>query len=305
MNVTTRIIATILVFFMGIGHFPMSFTASPHSATVITDDIFPDKLSASFEITKGLIFVETILDGISTHFILDTGAPDIIINNRGQNIGNAKTNIKGINGDSRSSNITINEFNWNGLSLKNRSFSSIDLSHIESLVDRRVKGIIGFQSFKNYELTIDYKTQTIQLSKTSTCYNNEEMHTIPFRMNGHFPSIKARIGNQHFLMGLDTGAEVNLLHTTASSNLNSTDFRVISQDGVQGANKGTIATNTALVYQTSIQNESFKNMPYIFTDISHLNKNKKSQIDGLLGFPFFKDKKCVFDFQKQLFYISH
>jgi len=304
MIAATRIFTTLLVYFMGIGHMTMSSTSIPINSSKEHIDVYPESFSASFELTKGLIFVEANLEGKKANFILDTGAPNLVLNNRGKQGIPGTTTIKDVNGEANLSQVAVANFDWNGLNLKNRSFAALDLRHIESLTNRKIDGIIGFQTFKEYQLLIDYPSNKLQLSKSTPSIINEEVVLIvPFQMHGHFPAINVQIGNNNFLMGIDTGAEINIINEVASKKLVSSDFQKVSVDQLQGANGEIKKIETVRMNSSIIQRNTFPNMPYIFTDISHLNANKNSQIDGLLGFPFLKSHKCLFNFQEKQFYI--
>jgi hypothetical protein len=44
----------------------------------------------------------------------------------------------------------------------------------------------------------------------------------------------------------------------------------------------------------------FKDMTTVFSDISHINKGKDIQIDGILGYEFLRQYKTVINFKTQL-----
>ena len=53
---------------------------------------------------------------------------------------------------------------------------------------------------------------------------------------------------------------------------------------------------SAIVKSTSIDELEYRNMEYLFADISHLNEGQ-DQMDGLLGFPFLSKEKISINFK--------
>ena len=59
-------------------------------------------------------------------------------------------------------------------------------------------------------------------------------------------------------------------------------------------------TNAADIVEATIGGLNFWNMRFVFHDISHLQNLVDNEVDGLLGFPFFKAGKFSIDYSTKV-----
>lgn len=260
-------------------------------------------LVTPFELDGGMIIVEAVLDGIEQSFILDTGSPSLVLNN--YTTSGKPTLVSGVAGSSKALEIKLDEFLWAGVVLEDVNALSLDMSQFEKAIDRKIGGLIGYELIKNHELYIDYKSRIIRMyprSNSDLYENKKPLTSFPFEMQDHIPVIKAQIGNRILRLGLDTGAEVNVLNTPFEKELSSDIQQTSSSSLVDLNNKFTQLTK-AKIASTKIGAVKYREMEYLFVNLSDVNQDEENQLDGILGYPFFSTCTLSINFETQRVYI--
>lgn len=259
----------------------------------------------SFELVNGLPVVQAELNGRKGNYIIDTGAPGIVINAK-----NRKT-TKTVSGGSLNSNFEIEEvkieaFQWENIQLSNITGLALDISHLEESTEKEIAGLIGFEILENFEVFFDFESKKIQIyhSKKSDLHKNSKpSEVIPFELQGHIPIIEVKIEDQKLKMGLDTGAETNLIDKQILKKLNKDNLsnpRVEELRGLDGNIQRQIATE---IRSTQTKTNDFQNMKYLTSDFSKINETYGLELDGLLGMPFLKAAKISINYKKRKIYI--
>jgi len=245
-----------------------------------------------FEIVHGIILVEANLDGQSGFYILDTGAPSVILNSRTQQSSNFSTS--GMGGKINGQWLNVKQFEWAGVKIHDFNALAMDISQLEYLTGREITGVIGYSFFEDFELIIDLNNQTVQLSwqgKFSGVPASQPNLEIPFHMEGHLPVIEAKIGEKSFRFGIDTGASVNLINEKLAESFAPSLLAQTQDAHIVGMGPGSQEIQTTTIQHTKIGETDFKDMRFVFGDISHLKNLVENGVDGLLGFPFFQSGK--------------
>ncbi len=254
-----------------------------------------------FEIVKGMIYVKAVVDGVKGNYILDTGAPDMILNTR--NTSPKKVLACGISGQMEARWTTIKNFEWASIKKKKMPAMALDLKHLEQITETSISGIIGYEFLKNYILFLDYKNRFGRLEKNSKSQIETPLLVIPFKMQEHLPIVKTKIGNKTYFLGLDTGAGVNVLNKCRIKKLKIEDYSKPHRIYLTGLSSQ-IARNTSLtVHRTVIKKETFQNMRFVLADINHFNDFDDLLVDGFLGYPFLKHGSLTINYKKRKIYI--
>ncbi|MCR9289292.1 MAG: aspartyl protease family protein [Bacteroidetes bacterium] len=264
------------------------------------------KTFTSFELINGLPVVQAEVNGKVGNFIIDTGAPGIVINAKSTESNSNNHKGGSIGGNIELSEIIINAFAWENIQLENITGLALDISHLEKAADKKIAGLIGFEILKKFELFFDFQSKTIRIysSKKSELHkNNKPTESIPFEMQGHIPVILVKIENQTFRMGIDTGAETNLIDKQLLKKLNKDNLlnpRVEELRGLDRQIQRQIATE---IKNTQTKKNNFHNMKYLTSDFSKINETYGLELDGLLGAPFLNSAKISINYQKRKIYI--
>ncbi len=169
-----------------------------------------------FHLIAKLMVVEATAAGQKGLFIVDTGTPELILNEVWFKASKISTTIDDLTGHPTSLKTTYVPFSIGNLSVKKKRTFVADLRHIERSRKTTLLGIIGHSLLKNSEVLLDYSTKQIWLLPSSKKHKERFISPSPtdvlsFRMKGHLPFINCFIGKYQLRMILDTGAGINVL----------------------------------------------------------------------------------------------
>lgn len=262
----------------------------------------PNKIECSIKIKKGFVFIEILLNEKKKFFLLDSGAPSIILNEK--HITVKKTNQRdfiGVSGKGSSSKVIMSKFNWNGFIIKNMEVNVIDLSHLEAVFNEPFHGLIGYEQLSYFSFQINYKNKTINLWRGFDKNNHNIIGEIPFTIYNHLPIIKISIRDKTLKFGLDTGAGSNLLDIKYKSVLKNS-FDSIGESILKGGDKNERNVIQVTLNDISINDVPYKKMKTVLTSIVHLT-HSFGDIDGLLGYEFLKQKNMIISLVEKKIYL--
>lgn len=258
-----------------------------------------------FELAGGMVIVKATINDQEGDFILDTGSPGIIVNSSNDELAFSQVGA-GVNGTLKVGEVEIDHFQWGIIQKDKVRGYALDVSHLESACGREILGLIGFEVIKNYELFFDYRNKTVKVFKagaTDFANNLRPVTSIPFSLCGHVPVITAKIGGKRVHLGIDSGAEVNLLDWKFFQRLSSNLLSDVEEEELTGLEQQKQNVIAADVRTTIVQKDTLNEMRYVFTDLSALRQYFDAPIDGLLGFPFFKNQVISINYQKRRIYV--
>lgn len=259
----------------------------------------------NFELAGGMVIVKAVLNNREGNFILDTGAPGIIVNSRCDELETRQT-AAGVNGTLSVGEVNIEDFQWGIIHEENIKGYMLDVSHLELACGRNILGLIGFDVLKNYELFFDYRSKKVQMFKAGDAdftHSLRPVKSIPFTLFGHVPVITAKIGGKRVRLGLDSGAEINLLDEKFFSGFDNSLLSDVEEGFLTGLDQNSRNVIAADIRSTVIKNDTLAEMRYVFTDLSLLRQQFGAPVDGLLGFPFFKNQVISINYKKKRIYI--
>ncbi len=274
-------------------------TSKANTANYFGDPVEP--LSSSFELVRGIILVQAELDGELANFILDTGSPMIILN--GQVTKSSEMQANTLHGSLSGEWKTIAKISWAGVQKFNIEALTLDISHLEYLTEKPIKGLIGYEFFGNYDLMLDFENEIVTLVPPNYAAITGKWKLkaeLPFSLEGHIPVIEARIGDVKVRLGLDTGSGTNLLDVNRKNEIAPEFLAPIENAMVVGLGSNAQEIDAADVLETTVAEIKYWNMRYIFSDISGLTNLKENKVDGLLGYPFFESGKFTINYGRKV-----
>jgi len=269
-----------------------------------------------FEMVGNLIAVDVLLNGTKRKFILDSGSPKVILNSAHLPVKDSSrlvmSTAKGVNGNISGINIhKVDSLDFEGIKLIGQEVISLDLSSIEEGLNCSIYGLIGFELIKDYDILFDYKQQQLTLFSSNAFekykqnkLSGKEITTVPFALRKHIPVIEVQIDSKVLNLGIDCGAESNLIDVDLFPFFKRYTSK-IEIDHLSGASKVKKEVRSGKLKNMIIANKKFKKLNTVYSDISHFNKSYKLNIDGLIGYPILSKQRTLLSFnRKELVFIE-
>jgi len=254
-----------------------------------------------FTMIEGMMMVEAYVNEVKGNFIIDTGAPTLVLND--QPSDSKQHNGRGISEGLATDEISVRAFSWSSIQKKDLPAFKVDISHLEDVSDTEIAGIIGYDILKDISLLVNYNSQTVQISSPKQKTNRVPIAVIPFTMQGHLPVIKVRIGKKKLRLALDTASESNILDQKFLKKIAPERIVALRKGEMQGVDQKIKKVNIATISGTSVKDRDLADMNYLFTDLSHLKSESNIYIDGLLGYPFFKQGQISINYKERKLYV--
>ncbi|WBA42013.1 aspartyl protease family protein [Hymenobacter canadensis] len=265
----------------------------------------PPAVTVPMRLMDGLIVVEAEVDGRRGNFLLDSGAPALMLNQREFAANSGETTataggMRGVNGSMGSySYHTTQSFDWAGIRFQNREVPTLDLSSLEQRLNgMKLLGLIGYNLLDQYALTLDYRAAQVQLRKPDPApAGPAPLLSVPFTLRGHLPILEATAADQTWQLALDSGAQYNLFDQQYAPIFQKT-LRNKENVTLQGADNLSRTVVSGQVPELQVGSKlTFRNQHTVFTDISHLNSRPgQAPVQGLVGYPFLSQYRTTIDF---------
>jgi hypothetical protein len=265
----------------------------------------PASLDAPLKISDGLVLVEAEVDGRRGWFFLDSGAPALMLNKRefppvATEGTLAVSGAKGVNGAvGGMSYHLIKNFDWQGLGFESKEVPTLDLSSLEQRTGGGpLLGIIGFNLLSQYALTLDYRAKTARLRKPAAdAATPAPLMRVPFTLRGHLPVVTMTANGQAYEVGVDCGAQTNLLDQQFEPAF-AGRLRKVKQADLRGADATRRAVTQGQVAEVRLAGPLvFRNQQTVFSDISQLNQTPgRAPLQGLVGYPLLRQYRTTIDY---------
>lgn len=263
-----------------------------------------------------LIVVKARVDSLEGNFILDTGAPGLVLNLtyfRDYPVTHtADIDQTGITGSSAGVERTeVKTFVLGRFNYSNIEADLANLGHIENSKNIRILGLIGLEFFKECGMIIDFDNGALHLqhlSKKNLVHANYMLSDtatykeIPIDIMDNRIVAVAELGGKKLKMIVDCAAETNILNSRLPSRL--LEYVSISRR-VKLTGSGTRPADALYgnVSDLKIADESVGNLPVLITNLENTCFSYNGCIDGVLGFDFLSLHKIGFNFVKRKMYI--
>jgi hypothetical protein len=261
--------------------------------------------STPFTLKRNLIFFRAVRDGQPGLYILDTGAPSLVINHRGEEDAvPSRFTGQGAGGRVELSDHRVERFEVGGQSVSNYWAVGTDLSAMEERIRRRIDGFVGYDLINRGELRIDYAAGRFNLlpSQRQPLHEGRAPRaTLRFTLVDHLPVVQLRIDGRRYAFAIDTGAGINLIE------------RKLVEDGlalptgermnVQGMN-GRAADQAIVALPTpAALPETGQSLRLVSYDLGSLQSSGGTQLSGILGSAFLSQYTVGIDYRRQRIYL--
>jgi len=270
-----------------------------------------------FKLIDHLIIVEANVLNKTGDFIIDTGSETLILNKVHFPL-KYKHNIKETTGVLGYIDNPLEKklrlFNLRHFSLKNKNSDIIDLSHIEKSKKMKLLGIIGYSILKDYEIFVDLYLNQITLTKVDKhgnrldpkVYAEKIIDSLNFKLKKHTIVINGYINNQKLKLGLDTAAEFNQINKSVNKKALKY-FIPMKRVNLTGASDKRIEVLIGDLHRLKLSKTIYLGpMKTMLTNLAKMHEVFGTQLDGVLGYEFFKYKRTIINYQKEkLYFINY
>lgn len=253
-----------------------------------------------FDLSGGMMLVQASVDGRPGTFILDTGAPGIILNDR-EVPPTGFVPAAGIGGSVQLGVTQVDRFSWGSILLENQRAYTLDIRHLEEACGREILGLIGFEAFRQKILLIDYEGRMIKVLPDETTLaagHGQPLRWIRFLRSGHLPVVKARLGGRTLYLGLDSGSEVNAIDRTVLEDLPPGSVTSSAETWLTGLDNRPELSRSVTLPPLTIRQDAFPAMAYAALPSAALQSSSDCTMHGLLGAPFFRQYKIAIDYRR-------
>jgi hypothetical protein len=263
-----------------------------------------------------LILVKGKADTTEGNFILDTGAPYLVLNltyfrNYGTVVSNEEqAGITGIG--PLVAKTVVNKFSLGTFHYTRVNADVTNLGNIENSKGVKILGLLGVALFKQFEMVIDYEQRVIYLhridKKEAASYQSEMLQDTSTYSIVDIETADNRIVTRTTMAGkklrlmIDCGAESNLLDSRLPNKI----FENVSITGrviLLGSSNEKIEALAGDMKNMQIGNSNISSLPVLITNLDKTCISAESCIDGILGFDFLSLHKIGFNFVKRKMYI--
>ncbi len=268
-----------------------------------------------FKLIDHLIVIEAEVLNKKGHFIIDTGSEALILNKvHFPKLYEHQRKSQEVSGVLQSIDSPyerhIKEFQIRGFKLENKNSDVIDLSHIETIKKAKFLGIIGYSILKDYEVFIDLYLNQITLTKVDAfgntlnknVYLEKIIDSLNFKLKKHTIIISGSINNQEVKFGLDTAAEFNQINKSINKKVLKY-FIPIKRLTLTDASNKKIEVLAGKLHRVKLSETIyFGPMFTVLTNLNKMNDTFGTNLDGVLGYEFFAQKRTIINYQKEKLY---
>ncbi len=269
-----------------------------------------------FSRAGNLIVIKARVDSIEGNFILDTGAPGLVLNQTyfrdypARQIHDAEQT--GITGTSSPTLKTdVKDFNLGTFHYSRIEADLANLGHIENSKNIRILGLVGLEFFKKCEMFIDFDKKQVHLKyiskknvlPASKILEDESAYkVIPIDLMDNRIVTTTELGGKKLKMIIDCAAESNILNSKLPNKL--LEYVTISRRvKLTGSGSTQLHALYGNISELKIGDEKIGQLPVLLTNLENTCFSYNGCIDGVLGFDFLSLHKIGFNFVTRKMYI--
>ena len=278
-----------------------------------------DSFTAVIPFTKAgnLILVKATADGVVGNFILDTGAPGLVLNlsyfRELPAIASFSQEQGGITGSIAAADPTlINSFSFGPIKYSNVEADRINLGHLENSKGVRILGLLGLNLFSRFEMIINYEEsilyfhligkKEVKSYNSSQLDNTAEYDVLPILIRENKLLTTATMEGKKLTFLIDTGAETNVIDSRLPDKI----FDNVSVTGrilLSGTGSKKTEALSGNLKNLKLGKIDIGTLPVIVTNLEKMCTAFDRCLDGMLGFDFLSLHKIGFNFVTRKMYI--
>jgi len=245
---------------------------------------------------QNLFLIEVGIDSLRGNFILDTGAPNLVLNKTYFSKGalQSQTPQYGITGTGTTVMSTqVDTLRMGELFYTQVNADIVSLGHLEDARGIRILGLLGASFFNTLEMVLDMQQKVLYLYKLDASGNRlardstqvPDLETDLFIYNDIL-FMDGKIADKKLRFCLDTGAERSVLSNAVNNKVLS-HFSLSGNGGLLGSSAGKALVLHGTVDSLFIGDDGFGHLPFMLTNLQNLATVYETNLQGVLGYDFF------------------
>jgi hypothetical protein len=289
-----------------------------HPVISIEPIISTDSASCTIPFTRvgNLILIRAKVDTTTGFFVLDTGAPGLVLNITyfRHYPASGTTEGGGITGSASSGVRTaVDSLRLGPVRYSHIDADLINLGHIENSKGVRIYGLLGMELFMHFEMIIDYGASLIYLhligKKESGTYTSPQLtdtstySTIPFDITDKRIIVSISLKGEKLKFIIDSGAETNVLDSRLPGKVFQ-EVEITRRVLLSGSGSHKVEALYGDIKGLRIGDRDIATLPILITSLQSMcDAYSTSCLDGMLGFDFLSLHKIGFNFVNHKMYI--
>jgi predicted aspartyl protease len=166
------------------------------------------------ELENNHIYADALVDGKKVRVIVDTGGVNLLTPASAKRLGitaEGKLAAAGV-GEERADLALAHgrEVRLGSAVLENPVFYVIDLGTLPAAEGTEIDGLVGFEMFRRFRVTIDYAAKTLTLADPARFKPPEGAHVVPFDLADRIPIVTGTLDGLPVRITVDTGSRSSL-----------------------------------------------------------------------------------------------
>lgn len=268
-----------------------------------------------FNRVGNLILIEAKIDSVVGNFILDTGAPYLVLNKTyfRDAIDRRDTYSAGVDGNSSSAvqRKTIPKLQIGRLFYTAVEADVTSLGQLENKRGVQILGLLGLNLFTQLRMSIDMQQNQIVLERlsesgapleplTDSLMQKTPEISMEFRLCDNKVFLPVVIAGQKMNWILDTGAETSVVDAMARKKVLDT-FRVRRRTQLTGTGGVQQEVLLGVLDEMQLGSRNFRFQQALVTGMRELSETCSVYIDGILGYTFLQQGRFVMNFKTKEF----
>jgi hypothetical protein len=270
-----------------------------------------------FNRAGNLIMVQGRVDTTRGNFILDTGAPHLVLNityfrDYPQTVVQDETQTSMTGTAGPLVRTMVKEFVLGTLDYYRLDADLVNLGHIENSKGVKVLGLLGVELFKQCEMIIDYERNLIYLHrigrKEVNTYRHEMLNdtstyrTFSFEITDNRIMTRTEMAGKKLKFIIDCAAESNVLNSRLPDKIYD-NVSITRRVMLKGVNDRKVEALFGNLSNMTLDKQDLGTLPVLITNLENTCFSYAGCVDGILGFDFLSLHKIGFNFVKRKMYI--
>lgn len=254
-----------------------------------------------------LFFIEAMIDSMIGNFVLDLGAPYLVLNAtyfRDYEVDQTYYSGTMLSGEEFVKRTWIRKLNIQGVEYSRLLADITDLSEIENRKGIKILGLLGVDIFRKFAIDLDVLNKQLVLwpRKLSPQVDAKLLFEVPIWVKNSVILMTLKSGKVLLNFSLDTGAETNIMHNGLRKKVYN-GMKILGSSSMTDGNGGQTEVLMAVIGGLTAGEKELKRMRTLILNLETMSRAYGKRIDGMLGYPFFSTGRILIDFTKKKLFV--